>query len=481
MHSCAGGVPGIRKIIAVLFAGLFMVNMTACGDGDNAALVYPKEPPKETLYDHSITSDETKWGTLNSHDPSIIKDGDWYYNITTDVKVGGSPKGGIPIRKSKDLVNWEWVGKVFDKVPEEARKWTRARILWAPDVIKIGDTFYLYYAASRFGTNQSYIGLATSKSMEGPWEHKGEVIKSTSSSLWNAIDPNPVLDTEGNLYMSFGSFFGGIFIVELDKTTGKLKEGSEPSLIATRSNSVASAIEGPYIIYNTEYKKFYLFVSYDSLSKDYNVRVGRSDKITGPYVDFNGNEMTNTELPPNDVGTKVMGGYKFGSKDGWVMPGHNSVLKDGEDYFIVHHARGDKDTNWPYLHVRRILWSDDGWPVVSPERYTGEQEQKLNKEQIAGQWETIILDKDNNQQLSSSKITLKSNGKIDDGTGKSKWEFRAENTVIMKIYDPEKKTGSKYIEQTVKVLPSWDWENWKTTLVFTGIDSSGVCVWGKKE
>ncbi|MDF2988600.1 MAG: beta-xylosidase [Eubacterium sp.] len=456
-----------------------MLNITACG-GEDMSVVYPKEPPRETLYDHSVTSDETKWGNLNFHDPSIIKDGEWYYTVTTDVKVGGTPKGGIPIRKSKDLINWEWVGRVFSKVPEDARKWTRARTLWAPDVTKIGDTFYLYYAASRFGTNQSFIGLATSKSMEGPWENRGEVIKSTSSSLWNAIDPNLIFDADGNFYMAFGSFFGGIFMVELDKTTGKLKDGSKPAMIATRSNSVATAIEGPYIIYNPDLKKYYLFVSYDSLSKDYNVRVGRSDKITGPYVDYNGNEMTNTELPPNDVGTKILGGYRFGDKNGWVMPGHNSVLKDGNDYLIVHHARGDKDTNWPYLHVRKILWSEDGWPMVSPERYTGEKEQKLSGKLLEGKWETIVLDKNNNEQLSSKTITLKSGGKIDDGSGKSKWEFKDDNTIIMKIYDPEKKSGAEYIEQTAKVIPAWDWENWKTTLVFTGMNKSGVSVWGKK-
>ncbi len=470
----------MRKIIAILLAGIFMTNITGCG-GEPISVVYPKEPPKEKLYDHSITSDETKWGNLNFHDPSIIKDGEWYYTVTTDVKVAGTPKAGIPIRKSKDLINWEWVGRVFDKVPEDARKWTRARTLWAPDVTKIGDTFYLYYAASRFGTNQSFIGLAAGKSMEGPWDSQGEVIKSTGSSVWNAIDPNIVYDTGGNMFMAFGSFFGGIFIVELDKTTGKLKEGSKPSLIATRSNSVAAAVEGPYIIYNPDFKKYYLFVSYDSLSKDYNMRVGRADKITGPYVDFNGYEMTNTELPPNDVGTKLLGGYKFGGRDGWVMPGHNSVLRDGDGYFIVHHARGDKDSNWPYLHVRKILWSGDGWPMVSPERYTGEKEQKLNKNLIAGKWEIIVLDKNNNLQLSSKTIALESGGKIDDGSGKSTWKFEGENTVIMKIYDPEKKSGSQYMEQTARVIPAWDWESWKATLVFTGLDKSGTAMWGKKQ
>lgn len=471
----------MRKLTTLLLAAMILLNLAACGTDQIITVTYPAEPPKETLYDHSVTSDETKWGTLNFHDPSILKDGDWYYVVTTDVKVGGTPKGGIPIRRSQDLIHWDWVGRVFSKVPDDARKWTRARTLWAPDVTKIGGTFYLYYAASRFGTNQSFIGLATSKSMKGPWENRGEVIKSTNTSIWNAIDPNIVYDADGNMFMAFGSFFGGIFIVEMDKTTGKIKEGSDPSLIATRSNSVASAVEGPYIIYNPDLKKYYLFVSYDSLSKDYNVRVGRSDKITGPYVDYNGNEMTNTQLPPNDVGTKVLGGYKFGSKDGWVMPGHNSVLRDGDDYYIVHHARGEKDTNWPYLHVRKILWSEDGWPMVLPERYTGEKEQQLTKKLVTGKWEIIELDKNNNQQLNSKTITLKENGRIDDGTGKSKWEFKGQNTIVMRIYAPEKMSGGEFMEMTAKMIPSWDWENWKTTLVFTGIDKQGICVWGKKE
>lgn len=79
--------------------------------------------------------------------------------------------------------------------------------------------------------------------------------------------------------------------------------------------------------------------------------------------------MTDTEYQPQfEVGTKILGGYRFSEGEGWGNPGHNAVLRDGDDCFIIHHARGERDPNWPYLHVRRIPWTDDGWPVVSPER-----------------------------------------------------------------------------------------------------------------
>ncbi len=174
----------------------------------NSAVVYPKAPPKEHLLNTSIINDESKWGTMNTHDPSVYKDGNWYYTFSTDVKVAGAPTPGIQIRKSKDLINWQWVGRAFSQIPLKAWIWTKADTMWAPDVTKIGDTYYLYYAVSQFGTNKSFIGVATSKSIEGPWEDKGEVYKTQPGDEPNAIDPNITRDAKGNLWMAYGSFFG---------------------------------------------------------------------------------------------------------------------------------------------------------------------------------------------------------------------------------------------------------------------------------
>lgn len=452
----------------------------------NIKVIYPKAPPKITLYDLSIINDEKKWTVNNVHDPAIIKaDNGWYYIYSTDVKVGGVPKPGIQIRKSKDLINWQFVGYVFNGkdyvyggIPKGAYEWTQATNLWAPDIKKMNGKYYLYYAASQFGKNQSYIGLATATNPEGPWKDEGEVIKTKQGDVVNAIDPCLTFDANGQPWLVYGSFFGGIYIIKIDKKTGKPAEKGFGKLIARRDMSVQDAIEGPYIIYNQKFKKYYLFVSYDSLFNDYNVRVGRSDKITGPYVDYNGKLMTDIESPPSEIGTKILGGYHFENDDGWIAPGHNSILIDGNDYYIIHHARGALDKNWPYLHVRKILWTDDGWPVVSPERYAGEKEQVLSKDLVVGIWERIVLGPYDYLQSEPVKITLLKSGKINSENSSDFWTFVSPNTI--KLNWCKDKTKKIYEVETVKVIPAWDWESWKPTLVFTGLSNKGIAVWGKK-
>lgn len=461
--------------------GAVTSNSKAVSTKSTSAIVYPKAPPKEHLLDTSVINDESKWGTLNTHDPSVYKDGNWYYTFSTDVKVGGAPTPGIQIRKSKDLINWQWVGRAFNMIPLKAWTWTKADTMWAPDVTKIGNTYYLYYAVSQFGTNQSFIGVATSKSIEGPWQDQGEVIKTKQGDVANAIDPNIVRDSKGNLWMAYGSFFGGIYISQVNPKTGKLLKSGTGKLIAKRNSEGGNAVEAPYIIYNPDAKKYYLFVSYDSLFSDYNVRVGRSDKIDGPYKDYNGKDMTNTEDFTMEIGNKVLGGYKFGDSQGWLAPGHNSVLRDGNNYYIVHHARPDTDKNWPYLNVRKILWSPDGWPMVSPERYAGEKEQKVDKSLILGKWDSIVLDKYDNSQLSSKSITLLANGKISGGNIKDHWQFTGTNILKLYLYADNNAPKGGYWIYTAKVMPSWDWEKWCKTIVFTGINQKGVSIWGKKE
>lgn len=432
-------------------------------------MIHSNTIPKDKLYDKSILEDQSKWTTNNVHDPALVKDGDWYYVFSTDASYGIKPKAGVQIRKSKDLINWQWVGYAFsDGVPEEAEKWTGALGLWAPEVTKYGDTYYMYYSASTFGSTQSFIGLATSKHIEGPYEDQGLVYKSLEGEEDepNAIDANITFDKNGDPWMVFGSFFGGIHVTKIDPNTGKPYQYGKGTLIAKRHVSVERAIEGPYIVYNPDLDYYYLFVSYDSLFSNYNIRVARSKNIEGPYLDFEGNDMTNIELPPNDVGLKLLGGYKFQDGDGWVAPGHNSVLKDGDDYYVCHHIRAEKDKHWHYLHIRKVVWSEDGWPLISPERYAGEKEIPVNLKELTGEWEYFLVDKENNNQDSSICIT------ITDSTQASIYLLQlSENRYMLNV------NGT---EITGKVLPSWDWELWKETFVFMGIDSKGQVYLAKK-
>jgi len=425
--------------------------------------------PQDNPYDEEIENNESFWTTNNVHDPAIFKDGDWYYVFSTDAQVGGTFKPGIQIRKSRDLVNWQWVGRAFDRVPETAQEWTGAKGLWAPDVVKFGDTYFLYYAASQFGKTQSFIGVATSKNIEGPWEDRGEVFKTKQDEGPNAIDPNISFDKDGNPWMVYGSFFDGIFVSKIDPKTGKLVEYGKGKLIARRHLSVERAIEGPYIIYNEKYDYYYLFVSYDSLFVDYNIRVARSKNIEGPYLDFNGHDMTDITLSPNQVGMKVLGSYKFDHAQGWKAPGHNSVLKDEENYYVVHHIRKENDKGH-YLHVRKIGWTLDGWPLVSPERYAGEQEISIQTEEILGNWEFLYFDQDNNGQIKSENVYLS-----------TKVEQPA--TFLLEHITDNDVTLSSDHHATLNGVVSlaWDWENWCKTFVFMGKDEQGNVVLGKKK
>lgn len=470
----------LKGCMAMLLMGAPLIGCSSSSP-DGPKVVYPEKPVQYPMYDRTTLDREADWHTNNAHDPSIIKTEDGtYYVVGTDVRVGAPPKPGIMVRKSKDLIEWDWVGYALDGIPKEAGEWTGATNLWAPDVHKFGDKYYLYYAASTFGSNRSYIGVATSSSMEGPWEDKGEVVKSDTSDEMNAIDPNIVIDADGKPWMSYGSFFGGIYLIELDPATGKpLQPGDKGMRIARRDPATEEgALEGPYIVYNEKFKKYYLFVSYDSLFADYNVRVGRSDSITGPYVDMNGRSLDDADyLPQYEIGNKIMGGYRFSEGEGWIGPGHNSVLNDGGDYYIAHHARPEGDKNWMYLHIRRMLWTKEGWPVVSPERYAGEKEQKVAKADVAGDWERIVFDKETDGQSEAEPLKLLANGKIGAKDGRDEWSFDGDHTVTLTWREED---GSVASTEELLLLPAWDWERDKPTLVFTGLRNDGTGVWGKK-
>lgn len=435
--------------------------------------IAPEAPPREVLYDLSVLNDEARWTTNNVHDPAIIRAHNGrYYVYSTDVKVGGEATPGVQIRRSRDLIRWEWVGRALDGVPAEARRWTGARGLWAPDVQRWDGRYYLYYSASQFGRNQSFIGMATATSPEGPWSDEGEVIRSRQGDEANAIDPCIAFDATGQPWLAYGSFFGGIYLLPLDRKTGKPTQRGVGTLLVRRSMRVHNAVEAPCLVYHPRFRKYYLFVSYDSLFSDYNVRVARADRITGPYTDYHRRPMTDTESPPDLVGLKILAGYRFEESEGWIAPGHNAVLLDGNRWFIAHHARGARDRNWPYLHIRRIFWTPDGWPVVSPERYAGEGDARLSRELLVGEWERIVLEPTAREAVKSEPMHLSTNGKARTETANGEWVFTLPNLLRLRWAAGE---------ETLLVSAAWDWERWKPTLVFTGLSSKGVAVWGKRK
>ena len=197
------------------------------------------------------------------------------------------------------------------------------------------------------------------------------------------------------------------------------------------------------------------------------MRVGRADKPQGPYYDFNGVDMALAvdHLPI------LTHAYKFENHSGWQGVAHCGILKDGDNFFMLHQGRLGNNGAIMDLHIRQIVWNSDGWPSVSPERYDNVPVSTITKDSIFGVWENIVLNPAPLTMLSSSRIEFLSDHTIKNSSG-STWTFLND---ILKVNFGD---GSGEVE--LKVLNAWDWENSVRTFVFTGLNSSGVSVWGKK-
>ncbi len=291
----------------------------------------------------------------NIHDPVMAQDGGVYYVFSTGPR--------LIVICSPDMVNWEWCYRVFEQTPtwvQEAVPGVAA--LWAPDISFYDGRWQLYYAGSTFGSRDSVIGLATNATLDPAspdygWVDEGEVLRTRAAADYNAIDPNFVLDADGQPWLAFGSYWSGIKLVQLDPATRKPTAGAEILSIASRRGGPdnTEAVEAPFIVYRDGY--YYLFVSFDACcqgaTSTYNVRVGRAEQITGPYVDRAGVPML------EGGGTQITGQY-----DRWAGPGHNAVFSaDGVDW-LVYHAYDIKLNGVSKLRIEPITWDAEGWPSV---------------------------------------------------------------------------------------------------------------------
>lgn len=298
------------------------------------------------------------------HDPVMIQQDSIYYLFCTG--------RGITVWTSPDMLNWKREKPVFDKAPE----WAVIAVsgfkghIWAPDIYYHQGKYYLYYSVSAFGKNTSCIGLATNptlnpESADFKWNDHGKIIQSVPGrDMWNAIDPNLAFDDSGEPWLVFGSFWNGMKLVKLQKDLDAVAEPQEWFTVASRqrdykyADSLAgdAAIEAPFIFKKDKY--YYLFVSFDyccrGLKSNYKIVAGRSEKITGPYTDRDGVEMT------QGGGTLVLGG-----NESWPGVGHNAVYSfNGIDY-IIFHGYDASDNGRPKLLIREIQWDKEVWPVVT--------------------------------------------------------------------------------------------------------------------
>jgi arabinan endo-1,5-alpha-L-arabinosidase len=297
------------------------------------------------------------------HDPVMIRHDSTFYVFCTGM--------GIDCWSSADMKTWKKEKPVFNRPPE----WAVNSVpgfkghIWAPDISFHNGLYYLYYSVSGFGKNTSCIGLATNVTLDPSdpqfkWIDHGKVIQSVPNrDFWNAIDPNLIVDENGHGWLDFGSFWGGIKMVKLDDDFTRPDSLQIWYTLAKRERSYSlddddpgnGAIEAPFVLKKGSY--YYLFVSFDyccrGLKSNYKIMAGRSEKVSGPYLDRNGKKLT------AGGGTLILQG-----NDKWAGVGHNGICSVNDRNYIVFHGYDVSDNGKSKLLIREIKWTDDGWPEV---------------------------------------------------------------------------------------------------------------------
>ncbi|WP_102191551.1 LamG-like jellyroll fold domain-containing protein [Microbacterium aurantiacum] len=449
-----------------------------------------------------------QFSDVTVHDPSIITSGD-------DIWAFGSHGASA---RTTDLIDWKQYtvdlsqnadNALFDDIYAELAEtfeWANTSTLWASDVIQLPDgRFAMYYNACEGSSPRSALGLATSDTVDGPYENQGILLKSGMSGESenpgevydarihpNAVDPDVFYDAEGDLWLTYGSYSGGIHILRLDPVTGEPlpDQGYGKHLVGGNH----SRIEAPTIQYDAESGYYFLYLSFGGLdaSGGYDVRVARSTSPDGPYLDAEGNDMADVKSDPSlplfddasiqPYGVKLMGGHLFtrelgdagtGAGIGYVSPGHNSWYQDPETgrMFLVFHARFPESGEYHEVRVHQIWINAEGWPVISPQRYAGETARKVFRDDVAGAWQLVNMGKDITATAAESiDITLAGNGRI-TGSAAGRWKITGQNAATLTI------DGETYVGT---FIPVWDpaLETWSTG--FTAVSDRGVSVWGRK-
>lgn len=290
---------------------------------------------------------------IRVHDPStLLQVGSDWWAFSTGI--------GLRALHSTDRRHWEFgpgplprmPAWVKDVVPDQRGHY------WAPDVIPWRGGFALYYSVSSWGKNDSAIALATSPSLNPAdpgygWTDAGIVVRSHAGDDFNAIDPAVFADRDGRWWMVFGSFWSGIQLLELDPATGRRRAPEAPLVSLAHHES----IEAPALHRHGRY--YYLFVNWGACCRGtnstYEIRVGRSRDITGPYLDQDGQDL------------RQGGGRLLVGSTGWFIgPGHAAFHRaEGREWMSCHYYDG-RQRGRASLAILPLDWSPDGWPVVHP-------------------------------------------------------------------------------------------------------------------
>lgn len=487
---------------------------------------------------------------VSVHDPSIFKteDGTYYvwgshieaakskdlqnwtrftngYATVNNVEFGDLSKN---LKKAFD-----WAGEDLEDCEDGFSVWA-PDVIWNPDYVNSDGTkgAYLMYFCTSSTYMCSVIGFAASKNLEGPYTFVDTLIysgftendkyvtsstknvnrKYTSTNVdeliasgevtynkeWfsnqnfnnylfpNAIDPTIYYDTDGTMYMCYGSWSGGIFTLEIDPATGRCihpKSGTTAdgrmidSYFGTKiSGGYYMSGEGSFIEYNPDNGYYYLWVTYGGLLSDggYNMRVFRSESPTGPFYDAAGKPAVlspNTNL--DSVGLKVMGNYKFSSLDkAYMACGHNSVLHDDDGrWYLFYHARFDDGFEFHEVRTHSMYFNDEGWPVIAPYEYCGDVMAEFGYEpsDIAGDYEFINHGNSTDANIINySKISLSEDGNI-SGAVTGTWSQADDSSAAVITIGNQKYSGYFLATQD---------ENGKKVMSFTAVGNNNQTIWG---
>ena len=483
-------------------------------------------------------NNRAKWNLSNVHDPSVVlADDGYYYMYQTDASYGNVHynHGHFFCRRSKDLVNWDFLGATMHGIPS----WVKTKLneirsnmglgastadfndqtqfgFWAPCVRRISSNLYrMYYVITIPGTidgngtwsERCFIGLMETSTPADidSWKDKGYVITNYSDKQlnfhvgandwnncyfkYNAIDPSLIITDNGENWLIYGSWHSGIAAVQLNPSTGMpLKELGNPwddenasaygKTIYNRFLGEAGqrwqGSEAPEVVYYNGY--YYLFLAYDELSVAYNTRVVRSKNIDGPYYDITGRNVTSEG---GEIYPVVTHPYKFGNDHGWVGISHCAVFDDGKGnwYYASQQrfpANFKDNTSSNALMVggiRSIVWTSTGWPLVMPERYGAVPQKAITESELVGNWQHINLVYNYQKQDASTTMVLGSDHKVKSGWNVGSTWSFDAVSSVLTI-----DTVKLYLKREV----DWEVSPRKVTIVYAGYSPAGTTTyWGK--
>lgn len=525
-----GSKIAVGVIAAAVIAGgaWWGVNMAVSYETDGEKKVTEKESIDT---DFSVSYDGIKTASIKAggsvHDPSILEVDGTYY-------IYGSH---MATAKSSDLRNWtmisdgygtdnpvyggltgrrdafEYSGSLLSAIPTD----DGGCHVWAPDVIynEAKGLYYMYFCTSSTW-NASNLCYATSESPEGPFEWQGaliysgfnsETIKKTDvldyvtedyakenyikggdaynyEEYPNAIDPTVFYDADGRMWMVYGSWSGGVFLLELDENTGEVihpeadPENNVDAYFGKRLiGGGHTSMEAPYILYDEESEYYYLYISYGSLTREggYQIRVLRSKTVDGEYVDMNDKSPQIGNGNPAYYALKLSGNYMLPSLEkAYMATGHNSAFIDADGKrYIVNHTRFDDGSEYHEPRVHQYFLNEEGWPCMLPYATDGEtiSESGYDKEKVVGEYYVINQGMNVDEEIAEPfKLLLTEKGNVYGEGITGTWEVKADSYYVHITYGDEEYSG---------VFCEMNDEAGTPVMTFTAVGSN-ESIWGVK-